>query len=1688
MKSFKFMYLMLFFIFSAVGYADNNNINGSCPGEIISEIDGTQADASHTENGGIGGGGNDRYRMTFPVAGTFDISASNTDASRNANYRFYISRNNCGNNNAAWNIENSYNGTSPSFRVNVNAGDTIYIRLQSNKNLANKGKHRYALRLDFTAAPSTSTTVWVPNATGTSASLSPSPYTNNADDTETLSIAGATELEVTITGDIEFHNTCGFDYVTITPDAGHGKYCGNGINDTFTVNAGSISLAFHSDTSDVENGVTVTIVAVPGVAPIMNAIPPQTIPINSVGNTVNLSTFVTLTNGDPILSYTLGGSLPPGMSFDNGTGIISGTPTTVGNSNLTVYATDKDGDSNIVSFSIRIVPPNRVNNGYSDFTLRYQSTIVGKLLTVGNTILVAPKPITSITLSDGTIEQSNTANCNVYTDGEYIDSATSANNNYTLCAYHSDTNVLFSTTRAQLPIPATGSEIKWAGLYWQSIVDNNASASLTSMQLQLKHEATKDYTSAPYQTVDYDTLNFNVDGGQSGYTSYSAFADVTSYFRDNNLTGGYLTVGDIPTFEGTIPWLGTYGAWTLVIVYKDDTEKLQNFSIYDGWKKVSRDVNNTNVDIDVSGFYTPKQPANKPPITINSNVSVFTAEGDKYIYNDYLKAKASKRTSFTTLTHTTSGQTFNSAIVTSTSFDRTPNPSNNLGIDIQEFNIGTNGEDLLEPEESSIKFEFSSNQDTYWPSMIAFATELYVPDICYDYTVRLGEYVRIPSDDRDINTRLFNNLPVNIQFSLRSEEADFIYFDTKARIEFTGTGSSRFSYNRDYAEMSPPTINTYYKIADGYTEIEANASIGQIAIGANVIGVNPNNGGTISPEETTYAVLGYDISGEEENISAHFDFIFNAKIRFEPGATPVDYEFNTASSPGSSSFIPRCPVNEIYDPLYMQFNVERVAAENEPRSTKYTLHTQVTQRPYQLAITSYQDSNRSSGAHIPITFDGTVEIEWIDAGGFQNSHDAGYDMVCEEPKSVGKGSLISFNANNTESRHTINIPADTPEYNDKRALKEAALRLWIISVPESNGTRRIISHRCTDKTNSNSCFTRVYTTQIDTNGTGSCTSECSGTNSACYDCLKINYAFPVCSRDNFAVRPASYKIKVSDDGDKVPASSPQLIGDNKSLTPLRLAAEYKYVLEINATNFNNDNIAQKYFLYEFNVGNYVTLPSPILDSGALAPIEFNDAGPCYDKNNTTLGISFYAGMLAKPTKLDYPNVGNYKFWLVDSNWTAVDQASSGIKPMFEGVLVDDCQIGSAENTTGTKAGCTIYSNSGNKKILNLNFQPYQFHVGVPLTTTPVGDYLFLNDFTHSYYNDTTLHPVDMGAVFDGNITAQGKQGGTLTNFTNGCAASDVRINASITATTAETLPLQLYLSSKAGDYKSTTTLGTKTDLTLGQVAFDHTIDQGIAKMQLYSTLKKPLKLSPLSPLPEVNPIVISYEDLNATGDSATSRAEMATITPAGVANYDRNITFVYGKIVPEKRIYNNVTEKFRTTKLYVDIYCDATVICTDYNLTTSMTGLAEGESAFWYLAPNARFNATNIGTTTLTTTTYAGADANPKVSIGATLTRGVFPIDDVIDDVPFDNAAVARQEDINVSISGSARPSVVKIKYDPVPWLDYDNSTDTTSKPNNDSDYYRVKFIGERGWAGVGSTGEVSNTTSSSETRPRMNW
>ncbi|MDX9813271.1 MAG: hypothetical protein RBS91_01235 [Sulfurimonadaceae bacterium] len=344
-----------------------------------------------------------------------------------------------------------------------------------------------------------------------------------------------------------------------------------------------------------------------------------------------------------------------------------------------------------------------VTSGYRDFELRHQETIIGDMKSIGNTIMV-PKSNSSCKTS-------------------VTDPASKGNNEYYMCKYSDD------GTMAELLLPRADSKVVWAGLYWQSIIKKTTN--IDSQVIKIKKD------SGGYVDVTPDVLDMqnHTYSNYNTYKSYSAFADVTDIFTLNGWNAGKYTVKDIPAAYGDkITSLGAYGAWSLVVVYdnsEDVSEKLRNVSVFDGWKIVEGVSPNNKVNIKVSGFFTPTKG------DVSARVAVFAAEGDRNISGDKLSMRDMNEVGTPFVEIGNEGNAFNSSI--STDGARTPKLINNMGIDIHNIEARNpkTGKSLMKTQQTSADLQFETvttgnSKDTFWPSMIAFSTELYVPDVCYE--------------------------------------------------------------------------------------------------------------------------------------------------------------------------------------------------------------------------------------------------------------------------------------------------------------------------------------------------------------------------------------------------------------------------------------------------------------------------------------------------------------------------------------------------------------------------------------------------------------------------------------------------------------------------------------------------------------------------------------------------------------------------------------------------------------------------------------------------------------------------------------------------------------------------------------------------------------------------------------------
>ncbi len=1310
-----------------------------------------------------------------------------------------------------------------------------------------------------------------------------------------------------------------------------------------------------------------------------------------------------------------------------------------------------------------------------NFEIAYQTNTSGNIKLIGNTNI-----------------------CKHNSSGVCMDPLNEKNNNIVAQYKDGDTNSnTKNSSAAKLELP-DNAEILWAGIYWQGYFDENKmGVSLTnaikdkSRSIKIGYSpdgATPPSTDPSYDTISADELNWVYFKKERWY--YQGFTNITNYVKNHGK--GWYWGSDINLQVGTIVDGGSLGAWSIAIAYRDPADTVKNLTIYRGYLGFAgnTDVNNAlfyaathncdtsftgvqkKTDVTLSGFRTPSTG------TIDSRFIFFGGEGDIGISNDSITMTDKSGTAHTLSDAANPANNVLNSSISDFGVHRDATllypryGKNTIGIDIDTYDTST----ILNHEQNTTNIQLSSSGDGYFPGGFGLSTQLYVPEICYDYSVRVGDHIKIPSDNRDVNTSSWGSEPLVVKVFIRSLEADFDLINTRLKIDFTPSG--KFAYKNDTfftPTVSPPNINAYFPA------IETNTS--QISIGKN----NSLTGGEIGANETTYAKVGFKFL-TSNYINSHFEIKINTAIGFDP-ADPTNitpYEYSTKNNINTTGYFGLCPRNPVYDPVYGKFNIERQDSKfSQVEAIRYPLYTQITGKDFNVSIASYGGNDLDQAK--PIT-DTTVELELIDAGGFDNNSSTGYDSICEEPDAIGgEGALISFH--NTD-RVQVDVK-NKLNYTNDLALQSAAFRVWILTKNDVNSSDRIIVHHTYTDKNNETDFRKVYNNNYKNNDDkilGLCASSCSTSGSGCYECMKKYFATPICSRDNFSIRPESFRIALSDNNESNSTSSvPLTVNSSAEVNPnLTLAAGYKYALDINATRYKSSNIARGYYNNQFREEENITTLDP--NSKIMAPLVFNDSANCADQTHRTYGLRIQNGQLNDNSTFTHHNVGRYNFNMYDNNWTNIDQASYPYKTIFDpscknntaNPACNDCIVNtSTSSETNYKVGCEINSNQITNVehiLLPLNFAPYAFAFNeVNLTILPDNNrsYVFMNDLGNSYYNPP-FPLYTMSTSFIGDISAISKGNRVTTNFTNGCAAQDVvlHINKNTSPTensiydtkgnlvafgqflqhTSATLPIS----------NSTTILDANT--TLPQVAFQDTVKSGKAYMLLHTNFKKPLNAT-------VNPIDINYTGLYGYSPNALSSANMINnYIPDGNQTYNKNLLYYFAKITPQKKLYDNVKSSSILTPIFVDIYCDtiAPVSCADFNLNILSHG--ENVEAGWYSAN--MFDQNNDGTTDLRIKTIFGDDANPSV----------IEVNGDSDDIPFDDGN-GTQKDINVSVAGAARPSTVEIEIQPVPWLIYD--------PNDPRGYphYRVKFIGDSAWSGVGNIGHAVEATSNPNPTPsRLSW
>lgn len=392
----------------------------------------------------------------------------------------------------------------------------------------------------------------------------------------------------------------------------------------------------------------------------------------------------------------------------------------------------------------------------------------------------------------------------------------------------------FNSSGSTLALPA-GSEVVWAGLYWQGFLHtckNGGTGEGSSQQCAFRFGATYvNSDNVDPVSVDADKIKMSVPhGGVSGYktmtssqmyyvynnsakgTTYGAFVDITNDVNKTNPNGKYI-IADLQSMEG-LHGYGNFAAWSIVFIYKDPNGTLHNVTINNGYKRIY----DSYADILISGFLTPST------TPIASRLFVFGGEGENLYKNDYIRVGSAN--------YVSNGTNVAYNIFNSTVSSGIPDPvmTNYNGIDIDSFDTGS----FMTPNQTSVNLRIgsttnaiaggsaSSPADAFYPSMIAFSTEIYAPILDITKTPSTSSGTNLTPGSQIYYTTSFKNTGKEVA----KEITIFDDFTQNLLIKTDGNVTSPAVYLSDLLDRNATKLKQSIRLSDANSSTVWHCPIG----------------------------------------------------------------------------------------------------------------------------------------------------------------------------------------------------------------------------------------------------------------------------------------------------------------------------------------------------------------------------------------------------------------------------------------------------------------------------------------------------------------------------------------------------------------------------------------------------------------------------------------------------------------------------------------------------------------------------------------------------------------------------------------------------------------------------------------------------------------------------------------------
>lgn len=1179
--------------------------------------------------------------------------------------------------------------------------------------------------------------------------------------------------------------------------------------------------------------------------------------------------------------------------------------------------------------------------------------------------------------------------------------------------------------------------IKWAGLYWEGHLCNSSTANecvysnstLTDYTDARSHIDTILFstpTSAGYLNLPANNID-NIqftDGNNRTHTKFSGFADVTSLVSQAGTYG----VANIPLSEGQVSGGGNYGGWMLLVVYEDPSKQLhyKNISVFNGFEDVTTDDFTFNID----GFVTPLNGS------INASVSFFAGDGDPAI-GGVARMRVGNSTSYNPVGGDASNPTDNLLNGSIAEFGTPINSgvTQTYGVDADRVDVSpfmVNGQ-----TDTTFKFDVktpSGGVDHYTLSMFAFATDLTTPiinhfDKAADIIDKNGNI--LPAGP-GVSIYPGTELIYTLTFKNTGDETAYLVeiFDDFDFDNLTPV-FDLLNFDGSKIKLSVANSTTWQNNPD----CSFNAAENRVSCRLNTVGIGDEYKMQFSVKVKD------DISGYEDTNTTNTAYINYKNITTNEYLVLVSNEHGDF---GGSSIAFDAGILTAASGGYQAVGMDAINV-NYPYEIDRNITTKVVNQDFSLDLI-YLDT---SGNRLTYTGEFDMEI-------FLTLHvDENVSLI----PNVSATTIPIFRNGDSQITATglriskayrgewVNMSyVNWNELNFSDAgincVQKSTTSGNYAGLPQCLSSDKTIDELFTASLSpEESAYVRDVCLGANLNyGTPACnTNAYTGGvlktpsdiqpikyrhNYGCYHCLADGLDSKRRSTDDFSVRPDRFTLST----------------DDKNHFPdlLRSGADYNLTMHaVDGTNTDTVNYNQVKSNLDINqtlllsTGNVDTLG--LLDGNVtFSPWDFNISN----------GISVSPGSPSNEVVgYTFDNVADVVISFQDQDWASVDKDDTP----------QDC------DTTVMSINGNIIPIEASAYIcgeINTTFIPDHFQVGS------------INVHNHADGNFTYLSSKlgTMSAHVSVALSAMNQDNTITTNFRAGTGyyENPVRVDMNVTRLHPKDNDRLIR------DIENALNLGFGTPDGNGS----HTIkwDENDTTKQLLFNYDR--KINQV-----VNPFDVNSSEINITVSSSYLGAALegnATISGNGIGSGASDATFYYARVRPNKYFYEDIVSTSVNTPVAIDIYCDlGYAACSLAGIDTLN---AQIDDSYWWLSleHNTSRNDGDITIQEGDITEGSGAwyiGSNPALA-----KQAVFPVRGVDNNISVTRSNTATLPfTVEIDIDSSATSS----------WLIY-NPDDSILPP---SPLFKVRFIGgNAGWTGVGKTGNVLDTNTSTTPTKRMNW